>query len=52
MLALRGGMPLGSLSAGALASQFSPSAALLLLSALLGLSALGFLVSGSPVKRL
>ncbi|MCH8320404.1 MAG: MFS transporter [Acidobacteria bacterium] len=52
MLALRGGMPLGSLSAGALASQFSPSTALLLLSALLGLSALGFLVSGSPVKRL
>jgi len=52
MLALRGGMPLGSLSAGALASQYSPSTALLLLSALLGLSALGFLVSGSPVKRL
>ncbi len=52
MLALRGGMPLGSLSAGALASQYSPSTALLLLSALLGLSALGFLVSESPVKRL
>jgi len=52
MLALRGGMPLGSLSAGVLASQFSPSAALLLLSALLGLSALGFLLSGSPVKDL
>lgn len=52
MLALRGGMPLGSLSAGTLASQFSPSSALLLLSALLGLSALGFLVSSSPVKRL
>ena len=52
MLALRGGMPLGSLTAGAIASQFSPSAALLLLSALLGLSALGFLLSGSPVKEL
>ena len=52
MLAFRGGMPLGSLSAGAIASQYSPSAALFLLSALLGLSALGFLVSGSPVKRL
>ena len=52
MLAFRGGMPLGSLLAGTLASQSSPSVALLTLSALLGVSALTFLVSQSPVKRL
>ena len=52
MLAFRGGMPFGSLLAGSLASRFSPSMALLTLSALLGVSALGFLVSQSPVKKL
>jgi MFS family permease len=52
MLAFRGGMPFGSLLAGTLASRFSPSMALLTLSALLGASALGFLVSKSSVKRL
>ncbi len=52
MLAFRGGMPFGSLLAGTLASRFSPSMALLTLSALLGVSALGFLVSQSPVKKL
>ena len=52
MLAFRGGMPFGSLLAGTLASRFSPSMALLTLSALLGVSALGFLVSHSPVKKL
>lgn len=43
MLAFRGGMPLGNLAAGALASLLSPPLALVAISALLGLSALSFL---------
>lgn len=52
MLAFRGGMPLGDLSAGYLASTFSPSVALIVLSAILVLAAGGFLASQSGVKRL
>ena len=52
MVAFRGGMPLGSLAAGYLASQFSPSFAVLSHSALLGSVALGFLLSRSRVKKL
>ncbi|MDA2923241.1 MFS transporter [Acidobacteria bacterium AH-259-L09] len=52
MLAFRGGMPLGSLVAGSLASQLSPSFALLVMSALLGFSALALLASQNRVKEL
>jgi predicted MFS family arabinose efflux permease len=52
MLAFRGGMPLGDLSAGAMADRLSPSTALLILSAVLALAAGGFLLSRSGVKRL
>jgi hypothetical protein len=52
MLAFRGGMPLGDLTAGFLASQISPSAALLTLSAILALVALSFGIFGSGVKKL
>lgn len=52
MLAFRGGMPLGNLAAGYLASRFSPSTALLAGSVLLGATAIGFLISGSGIKRL
>jgi len=52
MLAFRGGMPLGDLTAGWLASQFSPTIALVVLGTLLGGAALGFLASPSGVKRL
>ena len=52
MLSFRGGMPLGGLVAGYLASQFSPTLALLVHSALLGSIALGFLFSKSGVKEL
>ncbi|MBI2816114.1 MAG: MFS transporter [Acidobacteria bacterium] len=52
MLAFRGGMPLGNLVAGYVASQFSPSAALLAGSVLLGSTAIAFLISGSSIKRL
>jgi MFS family permease len=52
MLAFRGGMPLGDLVAGWLASQYSPSLALIALGTLLGGVAIGFLVSSSGVKRL
>ena len=52
MLAFRGGMPLGSLLGGYLASRFSPSLALMMGSAVLGSVALGFLISRSGVKRL
>lgn len=52
MLAFRGGMPLGSLAAGALASSLSPAAALLTMAGLLGVSSVCFLVSNSPVKEL
>ncbi len=52
MLAFRGGMPLGDLFAGYVASRISPSFALLLLSLLLVSVAAGFLLSNSGVKRL
>ena len=52
MLAFRGGMPLGDLMAGWLASQYSPTLALIVLGTLLGGVAIGFLVSSSGVKRL
>jgi predicted MFS family arabinose efflux permease len=52
MLAFRGGMPLGDLSAGFLASRFSPQLALVVLSAVLILAATSFLLSRSGVKAL
>ncbi|MFQ5740790.1 MAG: MFS transporter [Acidobacteriota bacterium] len=52
VLAFRGGMPLGDLVAGFLASQFSLSLSLLILSLLLGSVSLGFLFSRSGVKTL
>jgi len=52
MLAFRGGMPLGDLMAGWLASQFSPTFALVVLGTLLIVIAVGFLISPSGVKRL
>lgn len=52
MLAFRGGMPLGSLSGGALASQLSPTLALLSMSLLLGITALVLFASHSPIKKL
>jgi len=52
MLAIRGGMPLGSLIAGAVASQLSPTVALLGLSALLGTTSLILLISPGPIKKL
>ena len=52
MLAIRGGMPLGSLIAGAVASQLSPTVALLGMSVVLGATALILLISNSPIKKL
>ncbi len=52
MLAFRGGMPLGDLVAGWLASQYSPTLALTVLGLLLGGVGIGFLLSPSGVKRL
>jgi predicted MFS family arabinose efflux permease len=52
MLAFRGGMPLGDLFAGFVASRVSATAALLVLSFILVTVATGFLLSGSGVKRL
>ncbi len=52
MLAFRGGMPLGDLTAGFIASRFSPTMALLLLAGLLTLVAGGFLLSRSGVEHL
>ncbi len=52
MLAFRGGMPLGSLVAGLLASQISASFALVVMGGLLGSSALAFLLSRSRVKTI
>ncbi len=52
MLAFRGGMPLGNLVAGYLASQLSPSRALFALSCALAITAWAFLISDSGVKRL
>jgi len=52
MLAFRGGMPLGGLAMGALAQQFSPSAALLGAGAVLGATALSAQLFGHGLKRL
>jgi predicted MFS family arabinose efflux permease len=52
MLAFRGGMPLGDLMAGWLASQFSPTFALVSLGTLLIGIAVSFLISQSGVKQL
>jgi len=52
MLAFRGGMPLGNLVTGYLASQLSPSTALLIGSILLASTATAFLASGSGIKKL
>lgn len=52
MLSFRGGMPLGDLTAGVLASQYSPTFALIVLGTLLGGVGVGFLISPSRVKRL
>ncbi len=52
MLAFRGGMPLGNLAAGYFASRFSPANALFVLSCVLALTALGFLMSNSGIKKL
>jgi len=52
MMAFRGGMPLGSLIAGLVASSISTSVALLLVSVLLAVGAIGFLTSNSRVKEL
>lgn len=52
MLSFRGGMPLGDLAAGALASRFTPSLALIVLAAILATAATAFLLSRSGVKRL
>jgi predicted MFS family arabinose efflux permease len=52
MLAFRGGMPLGDLTAGYLASRVSPGFALIFLSVILALVALGFSFSRSGVKEL
>jgi MFS family permease len=52
MFAFRGGMPLGNLVFGYLASQLSPTTALLAGSAVLGCTGLGVLLSSSQVKKL
>jgi len=52
MFAFRGGMPLGNLAFGYLASQVSPTAALVTGSAILGCTGLGGLLSSSKVKKL
>lgn len=52
MLAFRGGMPLGDLAGGALASRYSPSVALLILAGIMAVAASGFLLSRSGVKEL
>jgi predicted MFS family arabinose efflux permease len=52
MLAFRGGMPLGNLTAGYFASKFSPSHTLFALSCVLAAAALTFLVTNSGIKKL
>jgi predicted MFS family arabinose efflux permease len=52
MFAFRGGMPLGNLAFGYMASQLSPTAALVAGSAMLGCTGLGVLLSSSKVKNL
>jgi len=52
MLAFRGGMPLGNLISGYLASRLSPTTALVSGGVLMILTACSFLISGSGIKRL
>ena len=52
MLAFRGGMPLGGLASGSLATQLGPTAALIVGSVLLGFTGIAFLLSGSGIKKL
>jgi predicted MFS family arabinose efflux permease len=52
MLAFRGGMPLGNLTAGFFASKFSPSQALLSLSCVLAATSILFLVSSTGIKKI
>jgi MFS family permease len=52
MLAFRGGMPLGNLTAGFFASKFSPAHTLFALSCVLAVTATTFLASNSGIKKL
>ena len=52
LLAFRGGMPTGDLTAGALADFFSPPVAILFLAILLGCVSTTFLLFGQRVKQL
>jgi predicted MFS family arabinose efflux permease len=52
MLAFRGGMPLGNLTAGYFASKFSPSHTLFALGCVLAATALSSLMSNSGIKKL
>ena len=52
MLAFRGGMPLGNLTAGFFASKFSPAHTLFALACVLALTASTFLISNSGIKKL
>jgi predicted MFS family arabinose efflux permease len=52
MLAFRGGMPLGNLVAGYLASKFTPAHTLLALSCILAATATTFLLSNSGIKKI
>jgi predicted MFS family arabinose efflux permease len=52
MLAFRGGMPIGNLTAGYFASKFSPAHTLLVLSCVLAVTATAFLISNSGIKKL
>ena len=52
VLAFRGGMPAGDLTAGVLADSFSPPAAILFLAILLGCVSSAFLLFGDRVKQL
>ena len=52
MLAFRGGMPLGNLTAGYFASKFSPAHTLFALGCVLAATAMAFLMSNSGIKKL
>ena len=52
MLAFRGGMPLGSLAIGFLATRICPTWALVAGSVVLGSTGIGFLMSNSGIKKL
>jgi predicted MFS family arabinose efflux permease len=52
MLAFRGGMPLGNLTAGYLASKYSPAHTLFALGCVLAVTAIAFLLSNSGIKKL